>query len=98
MRKHTTRYYLKRIAAAESALRRWESMYRRMKAIADYRYEHGIIDTPEYWEKATAIWNKCQDELYRAKEHLHDCRRDYDQRDWNVHDYYIASLIADNID
>lgn len=98
MKKHTKKYYLARIARAKEALVRWESMYRRLKKIADYRYDNGIVDTPEYYEKANSLWERCQKGMYLAQERLDDCERDYDRRNWTASDYYMAHLIANNID
>ena len=98
MRRHTTTYYQRRIAAAEAHLRRVQALERRLKRIADLRYASGITDSEEYYAKATRLWDRCYDELHKAERRLREAEDALDRRDWTSSDYYEWSLVTDNVD
>lgn len=76
----TTTYYQRRIAAAESHLRRVQALARRLKRIADLRYAAGIKDSDEYLAKASILWDRVHDELDAAERRLREAEDAYDRR------------------
>lgn len=95
MKKHTDKYYLNRIARAEAALRRWESMERRLTVITD---RHLADATPSFAAKLGKAWDRCQKGIWKAWDRVEACRLDYVRRNRDIQDHYFARLVSDNID
>lgn len=79
-RYHPTTYYERRIAAAESHLRRIQALARRLKLIADRRNAAGIEDSDEWLAKASILWDRVHDELALAARRLREAEDAYDRR------------------
>ena len=77
---HTTTYYERRIAAAESHLRRVQALARRLKRIADLRGAAGIQDSDEWLVKASILWDRAHDEMAAAERRLREAEDAYDKR------------------